>query len=258
MQRIALERVLPGTDTVPSHCLYRVEARQHVTIKPNGPATSGGRSHFTLGSPRVVSLVVVALFLLAFTLRAWGARYGLPEYFYHPDEHAIVERATAILRTGDYSPHWFNYPSAYIYVQALSYIPYFLISAARGFGNTIPSPAPYGFYFAGRLMTALLGALTVPLVYLLGTSTFGRRTALLSSALLSFSLLHVVHSHYVTTDVPTALLISLTMLFCCLALQRPEKHHTIPAALFAGLAASTKYPGAVALVPVLVAQVLAR
>ena len=207
---------------------------------------------------RGVSMVVLALFLVALLLRVWGARFGLPEYFYHPDEHAIVNRAAAILRTGDYSPHWFNYPSAYIYLQALSYIPYMLISAARGFGSTIPNPAPYGFYFAGRTMTAFLGALTIPVVYALGSRLYGRRTGLVSSTLLTFSLLHAVHSHYVTTDVPAAFFVALSLVFCCLVLEKGEKRYTVLAALFAGLAASTKYPGAVALVPVLVAPVLAR
>ena len=175
---------------------------------------------------------------MAFVFRGWGARFGLPD-FYHPDEHAIVERAAAILRTGDYSPHWFNYPSAYIYTQALSYIPYFLISAARGFGNTIPDPAPYGFYFAGRLMTAFLGAMTVPLVYVLASRLYGRRTGLIASTLLTFCLLHVVHSHYVTTDVPAAFFVTFTLLFCSLLLQKAEKKYIILASLFAGLSTST-------------------
>jgi 4-amino-4-deoxy-L-arabinose transferase-like glycosyltransferase len=203
-------------------------------------------------------LLVLVLFLVAFLIRAWGARFGLPDFTYHPDEHATVERATAILRTGDHSPHWFNYPSAYIYVQALSYIPYFLISAARGFGNAIPDPAPYGFYFAGRLMTAFVGALTVPLVCVLGDRLYGRRTALVSSAFLTFCLLHVVHSHYVTTDVPAAFFVTWTLLFCSMVITKPAKKYTVLAALFAGLSASTKYPGAIALLPVLVAQIMSR
>jgi 4-amino-4-deoxy-L-arabinose transferase-like glycosyltransferase len=212
----------------------------------------------TLGSDRVALLVLAALVLVAFLLRVWGARFGLPEAFFHPDEHAIVERATSILRTGDYSPHWFNYPSAYLYLQALAYIPYFLVSAARGFGNAIPSTAPYGFYFAGRLMTALLGALTVSVVYALASRAFGRKTGLISAALLAFNLLHVVHSHYVTTDVPTAFFVALCLLFCLVCVQKRETKYTILAALFAGLSASTKYPGGVAIVPVLLAQALAQ
>jgi 4-amino-4-deoxy-L-arabinose transferase-like glycosyltransferase len=219
------------------------------------PGKSGRRRN----RPQQLTWVLIsAFFVAAFALRAWGARFGLPEYVYHPDEHAIVDRGAAILRTGDYSPHWFNYPSAYIYLQALSYIPYFLISAARGFGNTIPDPAPYGFYFAGRLMTALVGALTVPLVYLLGSRLYGRKTGLVSSALLTFCLLHVVHSHYVTADVPAAFFVTLSLLFCGLVLQSAQTRYTVLAGLFAGLAASTKYPAAVALIPVGVVQLQAR
>jgi len=217
-------------------------------------AKPGGSAPASPDLDRLALLVVAALVLAAFVLRAWGARFGLPEAFFHPDEHAIVERAASILRTGDYSPHWFNYPSAYVYLQAIAYIPYFLISAARGFGNAIPSTAPYGFYFAGRLMTALLGAFTVPVVFALASRAFGRKTGLISAALLTFNLLHVVHSHYVTTDVPTAFFVALCLLFCFLSVQKGETKYTMLGALFAGLAASTKYPGGVVIVPVLVAQ----
>jgi 4-amino-4-deoxy-L-arabinose transferase-like glycosyltransferase len=205
---------------------------------------------------RAMWAVVGALVLLALLLRVWGARFGLPEYVYHPDEHALVERAATILRTGDYSPHWFNYPSLYIYVQACGYIPYFLISAARGFGNTIPDPAPYGFYLTGRLITGFLGALTVLAVYSLGARMYERKIGLISSALLAFSLLHVVHSHYATTDLPVGLAVVISLLFCQLTLQKRELKYTMLAGLFAGLSASIKYPGAVAIVPALSAQLL--
>ncbi len=232
---------------------YRATPRTDKVAVPR--QGSSAKSSLAVAARGVVPLLTpVLLFLLAFILRAWGARFGLPEAFYHPDEHAIVERASAILRTGDYSPHWFNYPSAYIYIQALTYIPYFLISAARGFGNTIPSTAPYGFYFAGRLMTALTGALTVPLVYVLAKRMFGRRAGMISAVLLTFSLLHVVHSHYVTTDVPLAFFITLSLLFSYLALEKGEPRYTVLAGLFAGLATSTKYPGIIAILPVLLVQ----
>jgi len=229
-----------------------------MTSRTRGRTTPRKSARFGLRPERVTCVLISAFFVVAFVLRAWGARFGLPEYVYHPDEHAIVDRAAAILRTGDYSPHWFNYPSTYIYLQALSYIPYFLISAATGFGNTIPDPAPYDFYFAGRLMTAFVGALTVPFVYALGARLFDRRTGLVSSALLTFCLLHVVHSHYVTTDAAAAFFATASLLFCSLVLQSSEKRYTILAGLFAGLAASTKYPAAVALLPVLMAQLLTR
>jgi 4-amino-4-deoxy-L-arabinose transferase-like glycosyltransferase len=232
---------------------YRATPRTNKVAVPRQGLSA--KTNLAVAARRMAPLLTpMLLFLLAFLLRAWGARFGLPEAFYHPDEHAIVERASAILRTGDYNPHWFNYPSAYIYIQALTYIPYFLISAARGFGNTIPGTAPYGFYFAGRLMTALLGALTVPLVYVLAKRMFGTKAGMISAVLLTLSLLHVVHSHYVTTDVPLAFFITLSLLFSYLALEKNEPRYTVLAGLSAGLATSTKYPGMIAFLPVLLVQ----
>jgi 4-amino-4-deoxy-L-arabinose transferase-like glycosyltransferase len=232
---------------------YRATPRTNKVAVPRQGLSA--KTNLAVAARRMAPLLTpMLLFLLAFLLRAWGARFGLPEAFYHPDEHAIVERASAILRTGDYNPHWFNYPSAYIYIQALTYIPYFLISAARGFGNTIPGTAPYGFYFAGRLMTALLGALTVPLVYVLAKRMYGTKAVMISAVLLTLSLLHVVHSHYVTTDVPLAFFITLSLLFSYLALEKNEPRYTVLAGLSAGLATSTKYPGMIAFLPVLLVQ----
>ncbi len=224
---------------------------------PGRKQATGGASSLTVKGRRFSPVIVLCLLsLVAFVVRAWGVRFGLPEYFYHPDEHAIVDRATAILQTGDYNPHWFNYPSAYIYIQALSYIPYFLISAARGFASTIPSFTPYGFYLAGRLMTAFIGALTVPLVYVLGKRTFGRRIGLISALLLTFSLLHTVHSHYVTADIPVAFLVTLSLLFCYSAMEKGQAKNYILAALLAGLATSTKYPAFMVILPVLLLHLL--
>jgi len=239
------------------------EARGHRWPESDGVRQKVGRmeaestrTHGGARSSKALWAALSALFVLALVARVWGVRFGLPDYVYHPDEHALVERATAILRTGDYNPHWFNYPTLYIYIQAFGYIPYFLISAARGFGNTIPDPAPYGFYFTGRLITAMVGALTVLAVCWLAMRSYGRKAGVLSSALLTFSLLHVVHSHYATTDVAMGFLVVLALLFCVQTLHKQEARYTVLAALFAGLSTSVKYPGAVAIVPVLVAHLL--
>ena len=239
--------------------LFISNGTQHLMISvAERPAVTGRALGLAARMRHVAPWVTLGLlFLVAFGVRAWGVRFGLPEYFYHPDEHAIVDRATAILQTGDYNPHWFNYPSTYIYVQALTYIPYFLVSAARGFGDTVPGSTPHGFYFAGRLMTALIGALTVPLVYVLGKKAFDRRTGLLSSLLLTFSLLHTVHSHYVTMDIPVTFLVTLSFLFCYLAMDKATTKHYILAGLFAGLAASTKYPAFIVIVPLSLLPLLA-
>ncbi|MGD8463142.1 MAG: hypothetical protein PVI09_04690, partial [Anaerolineae bacterium] len=51
-------------------------------------------------------------------LRLRGSGFGLPAYTrYHPDEHALVERAAQIMWTGDWNLHRFNYPPFYAYLN---------------------------------------------------------------------------------------------------------------------------------------------
>ena len=72
---------------------------------------------------RIIPVLLLLLIVLAaFALRVWGTGFGLPAYTrYHPDEHALVDRAAAILWTGDWNLHRFNYPAFYAYVQAGAY-----------------------------------------------------------------------------------------------------------------------------------------
>jgi 4-amino-4-deoxy-L-arabinose transferase-like glycosyltransferase len=203
-------------------------------------------------------LLLAAILLLAFGLRIWGSGFGLPAYArYHPDEHALVERAAAILWTGDWNLHRFNYPSFYAYVQAGAYAAYFLWGAAQGQWNQIlPFTLPQ-FYQVGRLVTAFFGTLTVLTVYLAGRELGRRRTGLLAAALLGGCYLHIIHSHYATFDVMLAFLIALTYLFSELIRAEQQPKWYFLAGLFAGLSGAAKYNGAIALVIPLVAHMLA-
>ena len=91
-----------------------------------------------LGKGFVTALILVVILVAALGLRLWGSGFGLPAYTrYHPDEHALVERAAAILWTGDWNLQRFNYPPFYAYLQAGSYAAYFLWGAAQGNWNQI-------------------------------------------------------------------------------------------------------------------------
>jgi 4-amino-4-deoxy-L-arabinose transferase-like glycosyltransferase len=203
-------------------------------------------------------LLLVAILLAALGLRVWGSGFGLPAYtLYHPDEHALVERAARILWTGDWNLHRFNYPAFYAYLQAGGYAAYFLWGASQGSWNEVMPFTLPRYYHIGRLMTGLLGVLTILVVYLLGREIRGRRAGLLAAALLGGSYLHVIHSHYATFDVLVALLAALTLLFSELIRTRRQTRWYVLAGLCAGLAGATKYNGAVVVVLPLLAHVLA-
>jgi 4-amino-4-deoxy-L-arabinose transferase-like glycosyltransferase len=204
------------------------------------------------------SLLLGGIVLLSLALRMWGSGFGLPAYTrYHPDEHALVERAAQILWTGDWNLQRFNYPPFYAYLQAGAYATYFLWGAAQGLWNQVLPLVLPQYYHVGRLLTAAMGTLTVVITYLAGRQLRGKRTGLLAAALLGGCYLHIIHSHYATFDVMVGLLVALTYLFSELLRDRLETKWYFLAGLCAGLAGATKYNGAIALIMLLVAHVLA-
>jgi 4-amino-4-deoxy-L-arabinose transferase-like glycosyltransferase len=202
-------------------------------------------------------LLLASVLLFSLGLRLWGSGFGLPAYtLYHPDEHALVDRAAEILWTGDWNLHRFNYPPFYAYLQTGGYAAYFLWGAAQGtWDQVMPFTLPK-YYHIGRLMTGLFGTLTILVVYLIGKEIRGKRTGLLAAALLGGCYLHVIHSHYATFDVMVAFLAALTLLFSVLIWTRRETKWYLLAGLCAGLAGATKYNGAVVMILPLLAHVL--
>jgi 4-amino-4-deoxy-L-arabinose transferase-like glycosyltransferase len=197
--------------------------------------------------------------LLSIGLRVWGSGFGLPAYTrYHPDEHALVERAAAILWTGDWNLHRFNYPALYAYLQAGAYAIYYLYGVTQELWRYVPTFVVPNYYLVGRLLTAACGTLTILVVYLAGRQLQNRRVGLLASALLATNYLHVIHSHYATFDITLGLLVSLTLLFSLMITDErggSAKWHVL-AGLCAGLAGATKYNGAAALAIPLAAHIL--
>jgi 4-amino-4-deoxy-L-arabinose transferase-like glycosyltransferase len=204
-----------------------------------------------------IRLVLLAVLGVALLLRTWGSDYGLPAYTrYHPDEHALVERAAAVLWTGDWNLGRFNYPPLYAYMQAGAYSLYFLYGVTQELWRYVPSFAVPNYYLVGRLLTAVFGTLTVLVVFLTGRQVSGRRTGVLAAALLAVNYLHVVNSHYATFDIMVAFWVSLTVLFSLLIHERRQTKWYVLAGLMAGLAASTKYNGAVVILVPLLGHIL--
>lgn len=217
---------------------------------------------------RAWQLAVAGLFIVALSLRLWGIGFGLP-HLYHPDEWALVMPALRILQTGDLNPHRFVYGSLHIYALSLLYSVYLFVGVSQGklasvhdipvYENT-HGLYQYAFpqvYLLSRGLTAVLGAATVVAVYAVGRRLFDRRTGLIAALFLTFLPLHVVNSHYTTTDVPATLLVVLGF-WCVIGVsQRGLRRDYLLAGALAGLAAGTKYPGGLLIVPLVVAH-LAR
>jgi len=189
---------------------------------------------------------------IAAVLRFWALGHGLP-YSPSVDEPEIAERALNMMRAGSLSPHpFYDYPTLYMYVQLATYIVRFLLGALGGAWSSLAGIDPTTFYVWGRGVTALFGTATVLLVFQAGMR-WGARHALLAAGLLAVMPLHVQSSHYVLADTPATFFITLALVLSLSAHERGTASAFAWAGAAAGLAAATKYNGALALLMPLVA-----
>jgi 4-amino-4-deoxy-L-arabinose transferase-like glycosyltransferase len=200
---------------------------------------------------RQSTLTLVAILAVAAVLRFWGLGAGLP-HAPGVDEPEIMNRAVGMMKTGDFNPYFFDYPSLYIYVQLIAATIQFLLGATAGTWRSLQDVNAADFYFWGRAITAMLGTLTVLLVYLAGMR-WGTRHALFAAGLMAVVPLHVRESHFVLTDVPVTFFVALTFVLTLRAGEQARAGAFLWAGVAAGLAAGTKYTGALVLVLPLVA-----
>jgi 4-amino-4-deoxy-L-arabinose transferase-like glycosyltransferase len=197
------------------------------------------------------TLSLAAILLVAGTLRFLSLGAGIP-YSIGVDEPEIINRVAGMMRSGNFNPHFYDYPTLYIYVQLLVACVRFLVGAMAGEWQSLGDVTSADFYLWGRAVTALFGTATVLLVHQIGLR-WGTRPALLAAGLMAVMPLHVRESHYVLTDVPATFFVALTFLLTLRAHEQPRARTFAWAGAAAGLAAATKYPGAVAMVLPLIA-----
>lgn len=197
---------------------------------------------------------LVAILVGALVVRLWGIAFGLPSVDARPDETTVTNVAITFF-TGDLNPHFFNYPTAYMYLLSLIYLCYFLLGTLIGRYRSIAdfvaeyAADPTNFVLLDRLLSALLGTATILVIYKLGNRIAGRRVALISSFLLAVAHLHVRDSHFGVTDVAATFLVMCSVLFIVRSYDNGRLRDYLVAGLFAGLAASTKYAGILLVVP---------
>ena len=198
------------------------------------------------GRPDTHQWLLLAILTVGVGLRLWGITFGLPNINCRPDESLLVHKALAIA-SGDLNPHFFNYPSFQFYLLALLYGLYFAVGWALGVFAGVEQfevgffTDPSAFYLLGRASSALVGGGSVAIVYLLGRGMGGTRAGLLSAAFLATAFLHVRDSHFLTADVPATFHLLVAYVFTWRYIDRARLSSVLLAAVFFGLAISTKY-----------------
>lgn len=190
----------------------------------------------------------------AAALRFWNLDIGIPHRV-GVDEPVIAERAIGMMRTGDFNPHFFDYPGLYIYLQLLIALVRFISGATEGLWYTLQQFGDEHLYLWTRAVNAALGTATVLLVYLAGRR-WGVGSALLAAALMAVFPNHVRESHFALTDVPVTFMAALTFLLTLRAHETGALTRFVVAGAAAGLTAATKYNGGVVLLLPVVAALM--
>src|SRR5207244_11930864 len=157
---------------------------------------------------------------LAAALRAVGVQYGLPfGNLLNPDEQSIVPRAWKLVHGGGGDPHWFDYPTLLMYVNA-----------------PFQAWQSHPSYLTARIVGLGLALAAVAATWWLGRRAYGATAGAVAAAVTTVCTVHVAYSREAVTDVPLTLGVAVAL--ALMVAGRLEL-----AGVAAGLATGFKYPG---------------
>ena len=203
------------------------------------------------------TIFLFGILALAFILRVWGVRFGLP-FLYHADEPIVVNHALAF-GMGDLNPHFFNIPPLVSYLLFICYGIYCVAGWGAGLFHSVRDFEqlfyfdPSSFYLIARLVFGVfLGTASVYVLFRLVKRFGDTRSALWASFFLAVNFLHVRDSHYIYADIPLllVLLLGFFVIFRVSEKTSSWKWHLLAGGVI-GLATATKYNGAFLVIPYL-------
>lgn len=212
-------------------------------------------------SRRTEYVLLSGLVLLALALRLWGLKFGLPVVYARPDELLLIGVVVGFFR-GDPNPHFFEYPTLYLYALAGVYCLFYgrallagWVRDSLGFAASFKSNF-VPFFLAARAAAAVLGAGTVGLVHAIAAPLFGASTGLLAALFMAVAFLHVRDSHYATTDVPMAFFVMAAMVAIVRVHQHRRASDARLAGVLAGCAMGVKYNAVILVLPMTIVELL--
>src|SRR5512139_3268953 len=207
---------------------------------------------------RKIILVVLTLTGAALLLRLWGIGFGLPQE-YHIDEHFYYPHAWSLGQGQLVLPDQAHGPSLYLGLlligQKIMQALFFSGLSAEQFG-ALRDTNPWPYLVSARILSALLGALTIPIVYLLAKRFRDRGVGVAAAVLMTVLFFHVRDSHFGVPDTLTTLFAAATVWLSLRACQTRQPRDLLGAGLCAGLATGAKYTTVVVTVAVIVAALL--
>jgi hypothetical protein len=204
---------------------------------------------------------MAGLVAAALAVRAIHLDWGLPEVF---EEATPVHQAVGFWGTPgqgiDLNPHFFKYPGFTFYLNfILQAIWYFWLSLTGSVGslNEFRQVLEVDFGKAvllGRWLQAVLGALVVIPTVILGRRLGGQTAGLCAGALVAVMPTAVIESQLVGPDIALTLFATAALASATALAETGKRSDYLWCGLWIGLAAASKYPGALLLVALVTAH----
>ncbi|OGR97997.1 MAG: hypothetical protein A2902_00195 [Elusimicrobia bacterium RIFCSPLOWO2_01_FULL_64_13] len=201
-----------------------------------------------MDNKKTVRLILALILLFGAGVRFWGLRWGLP-YEYQSEEYKIVKYALR-MGSGDLNPHFFEYPSLYLYAMLFTYGATY--AAGRTLGrfsdphdfalSFVRDPTP--FYLMGRAYEAAFGVLILLLIYRIGRRIFNEEAALCSAFIFAAQPQFVFMSHMIKGYMGMIALLLAFFWQCLNVAERGRLRDYVLAGILLGLAVSTRYHAA--------------
>jgi len=188
-------------------------------------------------------MVAIVVFAAASRLvhLAWDQNH-----FFHPDERAVAFAVNRLsFKPLKLDPDFFAYGS----------LPIYLAKATSGVASLVdPQANSYdGAILNGRRLSAIMGALTVFLLILLGARLYDRTVGLLAGFLLAACVLHIQNSRFLTVDVPLTFFVLLALSQLVRVVRDGRAIQFVLAGTCIGLATATKFSAMPLLLPLAIA-----
>ncbi|MDX9702909.1 MAG: glycosyltransferase family 39 protein [Candidatus Auribacterota bacterium] len=214
-----------------------------------------------------VAVILGTILFTGFLLRIWNISFGLP-YLYHPDEPMVAIVAVRMYKNVSLNPHFFHYPSLFFYINMFAYFPMMYVGKLLGYFESLNDIYPPfmlimgsgktdtpSVMLLGKWFSILLGTAVIFFIYKIGRMLTGSVSAgLIAAAVVALSPTNIEYCHYMTTDTILVFFIVLSVYYSQKILKYGHTRYYILSGLFAGLAASSKYNGAVVVCGILAAH----
>jgi 4-amino-4-deoxy-L-arabinose transferase-like glycosyltransferase len=207
---------------------------------------------------RLPETIAGLLFVVGLVMRLTGIGFGAPLVL-HPDEHVVVGASISMLKAGSLAPPVpYHYPTVFYYLLLPAFALTYVRGKSRGAWTSLGEidQATFPFYEVARAHSAVLGALTILLTFVLARRMWpgarGRWAGVIAATCVTFAFNHVKESHHAVTDAALTFFVTMAFIAIVAAFHRGSRGSFAIAGFATGIACATKY-SALPLVPVLLA-----